>query len=484
MKLLIIGFDGGDQKIIQGMETPYFSDLFSSGLDFETNQDMWDRGWVEMLTGVHGRETLAFNELPLLDGSHKFTLSYSWKQMMENPSITPLWDVLNNFNVRSGFMNVPTTSPAPQVNGFFVSGSGGGINAVFGVPAEMCDSPETAAFLNERGYVVDIRRTTSGHSDLKEFFTAVMKMVSIRADCFIELAKKEEIEFGFLAFRAHNEIQNFAMYEVQKVLDRIKGGEDAPQVERLVESLVIDFYRHCDEVTRKIVESLNPDHLIITGDHGAEVYKYQANADVFLENAGYKKSSVIGQQAKKATGALMTGHFKKWAKMIVKKLPRGLKDKAQGTSWSGTRAFGNHYIPGIYLNDARFNGPVTKEESSTLVVEICKKFNALPEALQHQMHARPYRGDYPAAFFNEALPDIWIDRPDHIFFTNKGDHLVTPNPNLGPLDEWPEQGRDFHTGNKGRNAIMLMSPSLKDYVPKDTETVTAVYHTVKKVFSS
>lgn len=483
MKLLVIGYDGGDSRVIEGMKTSFFSERFAQDISHQTNEDMWSRGWVEMMTGLHGRETLAFNELPLLDGSHKFTLSYSWKQMLDNPDARPIWDMLNERGVRTGFMNVPTTSPAPKNDGFFVSGSGGGINAVFGVPREMCDSDETAAFLNKHGYIVDIRRTSSDYNDLEEFFTGLEKMVSVRGKCFVELCKERKVDFGFLAFRAHVEVQNFAMYEVQQVLESVrKEGGDSEGEERLIQKLVKRFYRHCDRVTREIVEALEPEHVIYTGDHGGEVYKYQANADVFLEKHGFRKSSPVGQSAKKATGALMSSGIGKWVRGIVKKMPRSLKDRAQGTSWSGTKAFGNHYIPGIYLNDSRFNGPVDDSERDALVDEICRLFNADSEAKKYEMTARPYRREHAHAHFNDALPDIWIDRPDEIFFTNRGAGLVTPNPNLGPIEGWPEKGKDFHTGVKGRNALLLTSASLEPFFAEDMTSVTAVYQIAKNVF--
>ncbi len=483
MKLLVIGYDGGDSRVIQGMETPFFKEKFAEGISHQTAEDMWSRGWVEMMTGVHGRETLAFNELPVLDGSHKFTLSYSWKQMLENPEIKPIWEMLTEKGVRTGFMNVPTTSPAPKNDGFFVSGSGGGINAVFGVPKEMCDSKETADFLNERNYVVDIRRTSSDYDDLEKFFEGLRNMVEVRANCFIELCQKKEIDFGFVAFRAHVEVQNFAMYEVQKALESIAGTDESEKEERLMQKLIKDFYRHCDEVTRNIVENLNPEHVIFTGDHGGEVYRYQGNVDIFLEKHGFRKSSAVGQSAKKATGALLSSGIGKWVKAVVKKMPRSLKDKAQGTSWSGTQAFGNHYVPGIYLNDSRFGGPVPDDAREGLVKKLCDLFNKEPEAIEHNMKARPYRGEYPNAFFSDALPDVWIDRPDHIFFTNRGDGLITPNPNLGPIDCWPEQGKDFHTGVKGRYALLLTSASLEPFYPEDMTTVGAVYHIAQNLFS-
>jgi hypothetical protein len=44
MKLLVIGYDGGDSRVIEGMKTSFFSERFAQDISHQTNEDMWSRG--------------------------------------------------------------------------------------------------------------------------------------------------------------------------------------------------------------------------------------------------------------------------------------------------------------------------------------------------------------------------------------------------------------------------------------------------------
>ena len=159
MELLILGIDAGDEKIISAMNMPYLKTIMQHCISYETNEDLSSRGWAEMLSGKNGRETGAFYAKPKLDGTRECTLSFDTHDYENNSNLLPLWKLINNCGKTIGFMNIPTTKYAPIIDGFFVSGAGGGLAGVDGIPEEFCYPKEVAPYLNEKGYVIEDRKS-------------------------------------------------------------------------------------------------------------------------------------------------------------------------------------------------------------------------------------------------------------------------------------------------------------------------------------
>ena len=50
MKLLIIGIDGGDKRIIEAFNMPFVQKIIQENEAPELTLDLMSRGWAEMLT--------------------------------------------------------------------------------------------------------------------------------------------------------------------------------------------------------------------------------------------------------------------------------------------------------------------------------------------------------------------------------------------------------------------------------------------------
>ena len=88
--------------------------------------------------------------------------------------------------VRAGFMNIPTTFPAPQIEGFFVSGAGAGLKIADGeLPNGAVFPGELGALLSRHGYVLDLRLMASGIDELGEFVARQVNMEERRTDSFL-----------------------------------------------------------------------------------------------------------------------------------------------------------------------------------------------------------------------------------------------------------------------------------------------------------
>ena len=52
MELLIIGIDGGDERIIRGMDMPFLQSLIEKSHSRKLTEDIYSRGWAEIMTGL------------------------------------------------------------------------------------------------------------------------------------------------------------------------------------------------------------------------------------------------------------------------------------------------------------------------------------------------------------------------------------------------------------------------------------------------
>ena len=439
MKQLIIGIDGGDEQHIRRLPMPYLNQLLDSQCCMKLTEDLLSRGWVEILSGKHARDTKAFYMVAQCDKTNDIKFKYSLSELLSNKEVKPIWQ-LPGGEKRVGMMNVPTTFPVPEVNGFFVSGAGGGVNKVDGIPPELCHPKEIAEQLLDMGYKIDLRFGTAGIKKIPELFERLCEMLSKRADAFEILSDKYDPEFGFVTFRAPTVIQYLAMSELESYFERNNGRNTAHESTEMWKNGIDRLYRVLDECIKKVVEKTNPEHWIITSDHGAVPYRYRLNIDRFLQDFGYQTYR---------TDALRS--LKEFYRCTTRKLPFVTKRQVKPSQMT---AFGHWYFTGIFVNDSqRFGGPVAPIEINQYVDRICEDFNSTQEAKQYDMTAKPYRSLHPNSKYNAHLPDVKIHCSDEIFFSKFHGPFVRENPDYCPLPSIANVRGGMHSGQKGRHPL-------------------------------
>lgn len=479
MNQLIIGIDGGDERILRHFEMPFVHSLFERSASHELREDVWSRGWAEMYTGRHARETKAFYEMPALDGTRRFHRKFSWKDSAQNPEVKFLWDLVDESGIKSLFMNIPTTFPTPTLkHGVFVAGAGGGLNDVSKIPDGLCSSDEARRILEDSGYVVDLRYKPSGITELEVLFAELDKMMERRAEGFVKLARHFGSEFGFIAFRATTIVQYVAMSEIEMLI----GGLEMPELfsgpdsaERPIHRLIKQHYRALDRVIEHLFTELDPKHFILTADHGHAPFLKIANLNPMLVKLGYQKRSAAGRNLKRKIGSLLP---KKLSMKLVKAAPVAVKEMSRGYDVRVSRAFSQPNIHGIYINDEkRFGGPVAEgPELDKLVEDICLAFNKDPEVKENGMSAAPYRRHHPDAAFADFLPDIWVERPEEIFFDGLGEKFVEPNPQFAPIFDLKDVPTDVNSGQKGRRPLFYCDQDTSSLVEQaGCNDLTVVY---------
>lgn len=468
MKQLIIGIDGGTKAIFEKMDMPFFQKLLADNPSPRLEIDLLSRGWAEQLTGKYARDTKGFYRFPLLDGTRKTVLKYSLEKMLSHDDVTPIWEIPQSRGIRVGVMNIPTTFPAPKVDGFFVSGAGGGINKVDGVPEKMCYPSAIAKRLEEAGYVIDLRPGTAGITDVGELFQRLTEMLENRCEAFLSLCSQHDPKFAFLAFRVATVVQYLAMSELEAVWGCNFRNEN--EIDPVWAGNIAKLYRKIDECFERIFSHTNPEQWIFSSDHSIVPYYYRCNGNAFLEQSGFQNSSIN-----------FTGTAKSLAKTLLRKSKFGVR---RTIDFETTKAFCDWYVSAVFVNDEkRFGGPVKESELNDVVDQICEKFNSHTVSKKHEMKAMPYRRNHLNARYEQFLPDIKVDCHESIFFVKEGP-FMSENPDYERLPDLTSVKGSMHSGQKGRHPLFVCDQKTRELIDdKDPLDLTLIYKLTERIFS-
>lgn len=462
MELLILGFDGGDPDIIKCMDMPCLQSLLAERELLPIKEDLWSRGWAEIVSGKHGRETNAFYQRPVLDGTYKFTQSYKTTDYAKAGCV-PIWDAISKTGRKVGFLNLPTTIPAPQVEGFFVSGAGGGFSPAGRVPELACHPPEIQSLLLRERFIWENRFKVSGVRNFDCYIDRCIQAIVTRTKVFTNLSKAHKVDVGFFVQKEVTLLQNIFMHELNPLIKN-KAKDLNPIQRRLME-----FFRVLDDFISILIEDLQPEHIMVVSDHAQKPYLYSYNINSFLKEAGFlQKEKSNSNKIKKKLKEIKNNFFQPLQqKEKAKSLMIGWSDFGN-IDYAQSYAFGNRYIPGIYINDQeRFSGKVKSSEKAKLVQEIIESFNSLELSKKFRIKAMPYREKFADAHAERSLPDIWLDHPDTMYPEGKGE-FIQNNPYYQSFPDLEYLSRDVLTGLKGRNAILSVEEEMVGNLDTDS----------------
>ncbi|WP_292055146.1 MULTISPECIES: alkaline phosphatase family protein [unclassified Martelella] len=460
MKQLIIGIDGGTAEVFDAFDMPFWHSLRKSDVTFDVTEDLNQRGWVKMLSGLGAETTGALYMRPLFDSPGDFTISYSYKDLSRSPNFRPIWRLAEDTGARIGMMNVPTTSPAQSVNGFYVSGGGGGIMQG-GMPPNIGYPEDVSKLLEDHGYIFDTRlgaQTFPSFSALTENLT---QMMSARARSFVALARKHEIDFGFVAFRATTVLFFLAMSEIAQVMRMPADHQNRKSWSGPWLAMINEHMKVLDDTLALLFNELQPEHHIVTSDHSIVPWTHDVDFNGFLAEAGYsqfgsKTSTFLKSSAKLA----LRPKFRTQATDIPLRDILPALATVGGKIKGRPRAFSNTYVHGIYINDhERFGGPVPVSDVAAETDSIVDSFNWLALQRQLPMKAVRYRSEFSSAPCADALPDVSILQSGNTFPSVLGSHWYRKNPNFGPVTSLSGIG-GMHTGQKGIKPILMTDPAL------------------------
>jgi predicted AlkP superfamily phosphohydrolase/phosphomutase len=428
MKLMMIGADAAHREAFARGWTPYIEGRLAKAAHLPVCEDLISRGWSSICLGQSANVTGALYDRPDLKGTTGWSLKF---RMNEAPGfgneVMPLWQVLNEMGYKVGIMNVPTIFPAPEVDGFFVSGGGGGAPIVQDVEDGFCYPESIADQLRGWGYIVDERQTTLlGEKALKtpnEVFERLIVKNERRAEAFIRLSKEYNIDFGFVVFKSSSVIAELLVLSELAAAKRSGGKPDAEII-----TAAEKYYRHFDQLIEMLATTFPEAETLMVSDHGSIVPDHYLNTNSLLSRLRYQPKSV--------SNSLLTNLVRTLKKYLPYALREKLKkSKAIKSKWqdiavsppSSSTAFSvlmGSWRNGIYINDkVRFGGPIDAEDIACIAKKVTDDINQDVEMRHYGISAK-VRSD-GIGNGSQYFPDVVLDMPDNIITSPSSTEVVS-----------------------------------------------------------
>lgn len=420
MKVLLIGMDGCHPDVFKRGWTPFASELLKSQKSMQIENDLLSRGWLEISLGEHAKQTKAMYDRPVANGTHEWKTEYS---LPEAPGIgtevKSLWQKLNENGVSVGVMNVPTTFPAPKVDGFFVSGGGGGAPVAEEATPSLCYPKDIVSILNEHNYIVDDRLYQLVVEKKLDSTAKILKRLAYknerRTDAFLALNAKFDVDFGFIVYKTASVITE-TIFNTEKT--RGRNSKNVPDTEAM--NAVREYYEHFDALLQKLVENTPGAKVIFVSDHGTTPRTHSINPNIILQDNGLQVVETKRNLAKSVVSKVketvpfwMKYYLKKTASKQVKSLGNINFENRKTKAFSITTGDWCH---GIYINDSeRFGGPVSPSEVDDLRRQIVKLINSNEQAAIHGISAR----ESISAGYSDFFPDVEFVLPNGFLTTDR-----------------------------------------------------------------
>lgn len=435
MKVLLIGMDGCHKEVFQRGWTPHISKLHETRQHLNIVNDLLSRGWLEISLGQHASVTSALYDKPKSNGSLAWKTEFSILDVPDAENVKPLWTRLNEAGYSVGVMNVPTSFPAPHVNGFFVSGGGGGAPVTEDATEELIYPPEILPVLQEHGYIVDNRLYELVVDKQLETPAKIFKRLKLknerRTNAFVALNKKYDVDFGFIVFKTASVLaETFLTTESVRRQNMQNAGDES------LINAIRDYYQNFDAQVTKLTDLYPDAEIIFVSDHGTTQRTHTVNPNILLQQNGFQNVT-HGKSVLKGSISKFKEMVPFWLKAYLKKSSLSkIKDVGQiNFNTETSRAFcktQGDWTHGIYINDQdRFGGPVTQAEIDSIKEQIVTLINSDPTAQQHGIKAIPTAKVDGAVL--TYFPDIQVSVPNGYLTSDKGKSFVSEY--VGPVSK-------------------------------------------------
>jgi len=438
-KLLVIGLDGGTFQIInqlvnEGM-MPTFNRLLKQGVHgvlestLDTNSPC---AWSTFITGKNPGKHGIFGFFENNPGSYGVRfINGSFR------SGKSLWKILSEHDKKVGIINVPTSYPAEEVNGFFISGPDApsknhhGFAYPDGIVGEI--EEKVGEYIIEAGASALVRQ-----GRFKQAIEKLHECINAKISIAKYLLKRDEYDFFMVVFTESDRVQ----HHFWKYINELHPAYSSPERERFG-SAIYDVYKRLDGAIRDIIDTAGNNYsVIIMSDHGAGP---SSNKTFFINN-WLRDKGYLRFKSNTSIQSLTENYFKrllgrsyifaksslsrKWKRRLRNFSP-GLKNRANSVlrnlqiDWENTKAFSWENAPAVYIN--------AKDKFPSGTVEAGKEYESLIEAIKHDLLnlTFPENGEhivkrvirkeevYWGPHINKA-PDLFIEWKDNQFTVRPG----------------------------------------------------------------
>jgi len=265
-KTVIIGIDGVPFSLMDDLSRngvmPYFKTLREEGIFKKMRSsvpEISSVSWSSIITGKNPGEHSIFGFTDMLEGS--YTLSFPHFVKLKAP---PFWQRDGTFII----INVPSTYPAPAVNGVLISGfiSPDLERAVY--------PPEYVDVLKSFDYRIDVD-TKKARKSTQLLFKELFDALESRIKTCQYFWEKMDWDVFMIVFTGSDRLEHFLWHAYQdKTHEYYKR--------------FLEFFTRIDEAVKDIAGKMDKeDSLIMVSDHGMEGITANVNVNCFLEEKGF-----------------------------------------------------------------------------------------------------------------------------------------------------------------------------------------------------
>ncbi len=329
-RVLIIGWDGVDWKVLQPMldagELPNLSKLIDKGVHGDCLSTVPSHSWCawpSFMTGLNPAGHAVFDILEHKPGASK-RLPITYRSIKART----IFDDFTDAGKTTLALNIPLTFPTPKIKGKVIAGGVLPASRSYTYPAELQQELDAKAPFPVNG----MSWTTYRHRP-EAFLEECEAITAKRQKSFEYLLDSTEWDFGVLVYVSTDRIQHCLMEYIHPEHPKYNEVKDGP-----VAKQVRGIYQQLDEGLARLLERTDDDDLVVfMSDHGHQACTRTCTMDRILQNLGYLEFG----RGSFAFNLIRWGPGRRIARRLydIFKLHGKISIPASPIEWSKTRAY-------------------------------------------------------------------------------------------------------------------------------------------------
>lgn len=448
---IVIGIDGADYRVLKKMAAngimPRLSKIMENSdcSNLDTYGKTLGQGWATLMTGLS----------PAEHGINYWKITQGTKS--NDFSVPLLWDVIGAKGLSSGLVNLSYTFPPSPINGFMISGLGGGLSPVSSVCYTYPEGLVDELGANAEGYIWGLERgegSIKQHLDYLEKLRLMTKKRN-KACCYLLDTKKPD--FFMVVFRGADAIQ----HSFWKALE-IEG--PAPAIMKDLTIKIHEYYSELDQAIHDLWNYTSPNKRLIVSDHGFgpttcffRVNELLCESGLLFKN--YSPKALVGNKAfhtiKNLFGPFYRQYLSKydWIQKANKKRAASLPKVEVAIDWKKTELYANDGY-GVRYNHLVCDSEPKKQAAFEKLKE--QIGDCVNPVTKKPIFKNFYRKEYLGIKkFENTAPDIVFDLSDESCLIEPDITMKKDTAVFIPIDQNPLH---FMSGSHRRRGVLISDP--------------------------
>ena len=329
-RVLIIGWDGADWKVLQPMldagELPNLASLIEKGAYGDCLSTVPSHSWCAWPSFMTALNPAGHGVFDILE--HKPGVSKRLPITYKSIKARTIFDDFSAAGKTTLALNIPLTFPTPQIKGKVIAGGVLPAARSYTYPLELQTELDAKA-----PFPINGMSWTTFRNRPEAFLDEAAAITEKRQKTFEYLLDTTDWDFGVLVYVSTDRIQHCLMEYISPDHPRYEELKDTP-----VAKQTRAVYQQLDDGLAKLLERTTDDDLVIfMSDHGHQPCVRACTMDRVLEHMGYAKFS----KGSFATNLIRWGPGRRIARRLydIFKLHGRIALPASPLDWSRSKAY-------------------------------------------------------------------------------------------------------------------------------------------------